>query len=122
MFDEEKRNLKINLYKEIIFFYYMEIIFEVIDKTGRNIYLTKERYKHILRHPGMHDQIENIKSTIENPITIRHYEEGRNVKYFYKEFKNNTKTERYLLVSVKYLNGHGFIITSFFTNKITGLK
>ena len=31
-------------------------------------------------------------------------------------------SERYLLVSVKYLNGEGFVITSFFTNKITGAK
>lgn len=30
--------------------------------------------------------------------------------------------ERYLLVAVKYLNGEGFVITSFFTNKVTGLK
>ncbi len=30
--------------------------------------------------------------------------------------------ERYLLVAVKYLNGEGFVITSFFTNKITGLR
>jgi hypothetical protein len=31
-------------------------------------------------------------------------------------------SERYLFVSVNYLNGDGFIITSFYTNKITGSK
>ncbi len=70
----------------------------------------------------MHEQLENIKSTIQNPATIRYNEEDEEVLYYYKEFKNNGPEERYLLVSVKYLNGNGFIITSFFTNKITGLK
>lgn len=100
----------------------METIFEIKDKTGRNIYLSKERWKHILKHPFMHNQIENIKATIKNPMIIRYYEEDEKVRYFYKEFKNRDPSERYLLVSVKYLNESGFIITSFFTNKITGLK
>ena len=74
------------------------------------------------KHPHMYDQIENIKITIQNPATIRYYEDDENAMHFYKEFKNKNIKERYLLVSVKYLNGKGFIITSFFTNKITGLK
>ena len=45
-----------------------------------------------------------------------------NTKYLYKEFKDMPPEEKYLFISVKYLNGEGFIITSFFTNKITGLK
>ncbi len=112
---------KTNLYKESLF-YLCEMIFEIIDNFGKKIHLSKERWKHILRHPKMHDQIENIKETLKNPGAIRYYEDDEKVRYFYKEFKNNDTSERYLLVSVKYLNGKGFIITSFFTNKITGLK
>lgn len=70
----------------------------------------------------MHDQMENIQITIKHPNSIRYFEDDENVRYFYKEFKHRAPSERYLLVSVKYLNGEGFIITSFFTNKITGLK
>jgi len=70
----------------------------------------------------MHDQIENIKDALRSPSSIRSNDNDIQVKYFYKEFKNNDPSERYLLVSVKYLNGNGFIITSFFTNKITGIK
>jgi len=99
-----------------------EIVFEITDKTGRKIHLSKERWKHIQRHPHMYEQLENIKLTIQNPLTIRYYEEDEDVIYFYKEFKDGEPSERYLLVSVKYLNGEGFIITSFFTDKITGLK
>lgn len=100
----------------------MEVVFVIKDKTGRKIHLSKERWKHILKHPNMHDQLENIKEILQNPATIRYYEENENTRYYYKEFKNRDSSERYLLVSVKYLNGNGFIITSFFTNKITGLK
>ena len=70
----------------------------------------------------MHEQIENIKIALQNPTTIRHNEEDKSVRYFYKDFKERVPSERYLLVSVKYLNGEGFVITSFFTNEITGLK
>lgn len=100
----------------------MKTIFEVTDKTGRKIHLSEERWKHILKHPQMHNQIENIKETLKEPVTIRYFEQDKDVRHFYKEFKHRDSSERYLLVSVKYLNGKGFIITSFFTNKITGLK
>jgi len=99
----------------------MNHVLETIDKTGRKIHLSKERLKHISKHPHMEDPLENIRLTLQNPTTIR-YQEDENIRYFYKEFKNNKLEERYLLVSVKYLNGGGFVITSFFTNKITGLK
>ncbi len=100
----------------------MDFISEIIDKTGRKIHLSKERYKHIQRHSLMSDSLENIKSTIKNPTTIRYNKDDEKVTYFYKEFKEKDILERYLLVAVKYLNGEGFIITSFYTNKITGLK
>ena len=101
----------------------MVFVFEIKDKTDRIIHLSKERLKHILRHPHMDEnQLEIIKDTIINPMTIRYFEEDEYVRYFYKHFKNNPSEERYLLVSVKYLNGEGFIITSFFTDKITGIK
>ena len=93
----------------------MDYIFEITDKTGRKVHLSKERWKHILKHPFMHDQIENIKFTLEKPTEITYFEDNEKVRYFYKEFKNRDNYE-------KYLNGEGYIITSFFTNKIAGLK
>ena len=99
----------------------MDYIFETIDKNKKKIHLTKERLKHIQKHPHMHEPIENIKEVLKNPTAIR-YENNKNTIYFYKEFKQMQKSERYLLVSVKYLNGAGFVITSFFTDKITGEK
>ena len=100
----------------------MKWIFEISDKRGKKIHLSEERYSHILNHPKMHDKLEEIKNTIINPSATRINEDDENVVYYYKEFKNNGPEERYLLVSIKYLNGEGFVITSFFTNKITGVK
>ena len=100
----------------------MEVIFEIVDKTGKKAYLQKERWKHILKHPSMHDQEENIQIALKNPTAIRYLEDKENILYFYREFKHRDPSEKYLLVSVKYLNGKGFIITSFFTNGVTGLK
>ncbi len=99
----------------------MDIIFEVTDKLGKDVHLSKERWKHIQKHPHMHDNLENIQLVLKKPLTIR-YEEDESVLYFYKEFKENEPAEKYLLVGVKYLNGEGFVITSFFTNRITGSK
>jgi hypothetical protein len=100
----------------------MGILLELIDKTGRKIHLSEERYKHIQKHPYMHDSLETIKRAIQNPTTLRYNEEDDTIRFFYKEFKENNSFEKYLFVSVKYLNGEGFIITSFYTNKITGSK
>ncbi len=96
-------------------------IFEIIDKNKRKVYLTKERLKHIQKHPHMHDPVENIKEALKNPLTVKH-EDDKNILYFYREFKQMPSSERYLIISVKYLNGEGFVITAFFTNKITGEK
>ena len=96
-------------------------VFSILDKNGKMVYLTSERLKHIQKHPHMHDPIENIKEVLKNPQTIR-YENQKGIVYFYKEFKQMDPLEKYLMVSVKYLNGQGFVITSFFTNRITGEK
>lgn len=100
-----------------------DIIFEVIDKTGRKIILKKKGWKHIKKHPNMDEnRLDEIKNIIKNPPIIRYSEDDEEVVYFYKEYKEMSPEERYLFISVKYLNGEGFVITSFFTNRITGLK
>lgn len=97
-------------------------IFEIIDKTGRKIRLTQKQWKHIQKHPHMHNSLERIKETIKNYTSIKYDEFNEKVNYFYKEYKDISPRERYLFVSVIYLNENGFIITSFYTNKMTGSK
>lgn len=95
------------------------ILFEATDKTGRLVYLTKERWHHILKHPEMIGQLERIQDALIKPLLIKKAEFDRNLRYYYSYFKDRT-TANYLLVLVKYLNGKGFVITAFYTNKIKG--
>ena len=93
------------------------IVFEVVDKSGRKIRLTREQWKHILgEHPGVTD-LEEIKNTLVNPlkITLSKYDPEQ-VRYYYRY---NTEKRQYLFVAVKYLNGDGFVITSYYLRKMS---
>ncbi len=97
----------------------MEIVFEIKDKTERDIHLSKERWLHILReHPEASDYLEEIKDALKNPIKITTSEVDENVKYYYCYLKERESPARYLLVIVKYLNDHGFIVSAYFVKNI----
>jgi len=94
------------------------MIFEVRDKTGRKIYLTKERWKHITTtHFEMTNYLEEIKTALEKPLKITTHEKG-NLRNYYLYLKHRKHSEKYLKVIVKYLNGTGFIITTHFVSYI----
>ncbi len=95
----------------------MDFIFEVTDKTGRKIRLTKRQWSHIKRdHPEILDT-SLIKEVLEYPIKITKPYEGAK-HYYYKYYKNRKSTDKFLLVIVKYLNGDGFVISAFYTRHI----
>lgn len=51
-----------------------DYIFEVVDKTGRKILLTRKQWKHITRrHPYMAAHLEETKETVENADKITDY-------------------------------------------------
>ncbi len=91
-------------------------IFEVIDKSGRKIRLPKERWKHIKEeHQDINDS-EELKQTLIGPLKITPSKyDPENVCYYYRY---NEKFKRYLFIAVKYLNGDGFVITSYYMKKI----
>ena len=93
----------------------MDKIFELTDKNGKQIYLSKERWKHILvEHPDI-SKFEELMVALERPTKIIDSHRDPNVKFY---FVYKKKIKRYLKVSVKYLNGDGFIITAHHTRKI----
>ena len=96
----------------------MDNIFEISDKTGRRIRLTKTQFKHVICHKGMENEIEKIKDTLLNPLRIVPHETGELYDY-YRYYKDRKKKAKFLQVVVKYLNGEGFIITAYFVRKIT---
>ncbi len=96
----------------------MENIFEITDKTGRWIRLTKTQFKHVIGHKGMENEVEKIKDTLLNPLKIASHEAGELYDY-YSYYKDRKKKAKFLQVVVKYLNGEGFVITAYFVRKIT---
>ena len=97
----------------------MAWIFEVKDKSGRKIHLSKERWSHISQeHPEAADYFEEIKETIANPDKITAYSQDEDIKYYFKYFKGRQSAAKFLLVIVKYLNGHAFIVTAYFVRTI----
>ena len=89
-------------------------IFEIKDKTGRKIRLTKKQWGHIRKkHPEV-DKYELIEETVSKPDKTTDYDIDESVKYYYKYYKHRPSHEKYLQVVVKYLNGDGFILTAQF--------
>jgi hypothetical protein len=95
----------------------MDAVFEIIDKTGRKIHLSKERWgEHIrLEHPNIMNTYE-IEETLKNPDKMMNVEED--ICHYYKYFKYRNLKSKYLKIIVKYLNGSGFVITAYFERNI----
>lgn len=94
----------------------MSIIFEIEDITGRKIRLTDERWRHIVGdHAEMSNSCGEIEASLSNPTVLKCSERDRSVMYYYKMLKH---LKKYIMTSVKYLNNHGFIITSYYKKRI----
>ena len=61
---------------------------------------------------------EEIKETLIEPDSITDYSLDESVRYYYKYFKHINSRNKYLLVIVKYLNGDGFVVKSYFERRI----
>jgi len=94
----------------------MDYIFEITDKSGRKIHLSKERWNEHIRfnHPDIIEPEELIK-VLMNPDKILESDRDESVKGY---FLYNKQKKKYLKISVKYLNGEGYVITAHYTRKI----
>ena len=63
-------------------------------------------------------QEEKIEETLKSPEIVRHSLRDENVHLYYKFYAKTPVGQKYLLVGVKVFNGEGFVITSFFTDRI----
>jgi len=97
----------------------MDVIFEVTDKSGRKIHLSRERWKHITSpsslHPYMTNYLQEIKEALAKPSKIITHTLDNKKADYYLHIKEK---KAYLLVGVKYLNGEGFVTTAFLTRKL----
>jgi hypothetical protein len=94
-------------------------VFEVTDKTGRKILLTKKQWDHITTtHAEMSNYLDEIKITLENPLKIIEHSIKEDLRFYYRYQKHRKHPEKYLKIIVKYLNGDGFVITAQFVRNI----
>ena len=93
------------------------IIFEIVDKTGRNTILTRERWSHIRQKHGLVENLEEIQQTLINPTKIISFEK-KNKTYFYNYFKHKKHKSKFLKVIVKYINNQGYVKSAYFTRSI----
>lgn len=94
----------------------MSYVFEIIDKSGREIHLSQERWSHIAgKHPEYPNLLEDIKRALTKPQMIVPEAFDNKKMNYYIQLKN---IGRYLLVGVKYLNGKGFVTTAFVVRHI----
>lgn len=96
-----------------------KVIFEVVSKFDRKIRLTEEIYNHVcVRHPEVFGEIDRMKETLISPQTVRRSAYDEKVWLFYRLFKDTPVTEKYLMVAARILNNEGFVVTSYFTDKV----
>ncbi len=94
------------------------VVFKVISKVGKVVTLDENRWRHVLEHPEMRNQLDRIKETVANPDEVRESVHDFSVLLFYKLYTETPVTEKYLLVVVKILDREGFIVTAFFTDRV----
>ncbi len=87
-------------------------IFEIVDKKGRKIRLTKDGWSHIRRRHAPLENWEDIEKTLLKPIKKIDTPE-KNKSYYYSYFKHWKSPNKYLKVIVKYLNGRGNVISAY---------
>ena len=96
----------------------MATLLEVRDVSGRVIRLSGERWSHMLHHSDMANKEEAVKETLISPLKITAYSIDKDVRYYYRYYKEHKSKAKYLRVIVKYINGSGFVITAHFVEKI----
>lgn len=91
------------------------VYFQVISKLEKNITTTRGYWNIIvnIKHPTVKGKEEEVKEALRNPDYIRQNTSDKKVYLFYKAYKKN-----YICVVVRHLNGKGFIITVYITNKM----
>ncbi len=92
-----------------------KIHFEVISSLGKKIRVTKDYWNKIVetKHRIIDGKEDLVKSALENPNEIRVSRKDAKVYLFYRKLNG-----KYCCVVTKHLNGDGFIVTAYITDRI----
>ncbi len=95
----------------------MSNVFEIVDKSGRKVILTKDKWTHIRIVHSNVENSEDITETLQKPDKVIH-DEREEVVYFFKYFKYKKWKSKFLKVVVKYINEEGSILSAYFVRNI----
>ena len=89
--------------------------FEVTSSLGKRISISTEYRQKIIetKHPVMAGREELLKQTLTSPEQIRRSRKDAAVHLYYRKDDGH-----YCCVVVKHLNGDGFVVTTYLTDKI----
>lgn len=92
-----------------------KIYLKVLSSLGKTIRITKNYWNKIIKtkHPILRGKEDLVIQTLTNPIEIRKSLKDPQVCLYYKKINSN-----YICVVAKHLNGQGFIITAYLTDRI----
>lgn len=93
----------------------MDLYFEVISKLDRRIRISEE-YWHVIttvKHQILEGEEKEVKRVLADPIEIRGSRTDPDVYLYYAHYK-----DRYLCVVARHLNGDGFVITAYSTDRM----
>ncbi len=90
-------------------------MFEIRCVLGKKVRLTQRRWELIInhKHPAMKDKKENVKEALILPDEVRQSKKDAHVRLYYKKLE-----DKFVCVVIKVLNGDGFVITCYVTDKM----
>lgn len=93
----------------------MKIYFEVLGRLGKRIRVTEDHWKFIVneKHLEIEGMEAEVQETLINPDTVRESQQDEAVFLYYRKFG-----KYFTCVVCRHLNGEGFIITCYLTNKV----
>ncbi|MCG3205572.1 MAG: hypothetical protein KCHDKBKB_02294 [Elusimicrobia bacterium] len=93
----------------------MDLLFEVTSCLSRKIRTTLSHWRLISlrKHPEMQGYEHFVQFALIDADSVRKSSDDDNVYLYYKRFK-----KYFICVVCKHLNGSGYVITSYLTNKI----
>ena len=96
----------------------MAFVFEIVAYDGKIIRLTEVQWLHVVFfHPEVEGEQKKLREVLENPeVVVRGATED--TKIYYKFYPSTPVASKYLAVVVKVLDREGFIVTSYFTERV----
>ena len=92
----------------------MSVYIEALFKLGKHVRVTRRHWDYIVnKHESIIGLEEQVKETLMNPIYIRLSKEDKEAYLYYAPYGRY-----YLCVVCRHLNGDGFIVTAYLTDKI----